>query len=95
MNPSDLLRLVLAIAIVPPILLTVRRYRGTAFRNGVLALVCALAISYVASTIEQLLGPEAPWNLVQHTAYAVAGVCAVYSALALRREVLDARGDSR
>jgi len=89
MNPSDVFRFVLALALLPPVL---RIGRGIRFPLGRKAFVLGVACIVVGFGM-QAVGPLAPWTgfkMLRHLVFAAGGFSLAWAAWAARREAVGA-----
>lgn len=81
---SELLRLVVALAVLPGLLFFIKALRVVPARAAWMCCIGSIYASYVFTIVEGFLLPDL-LNLLQHTMYGVAGVAAAVGAFATQR----------
>lgn len=86
---SEFARLVVALSVIPFLVFMTRNMRfAHKSRTAYVVLLAAMYSSYVLTIVEGFFLPDF-LNALQHLAYAVAGVAAVFIAWQLRQSVLE------
>jgi len=85
----EILRFVIALALLPIALSLSRQIRFTAGRPFYAVAVAAIYSAMALSVVEELIAIPLPLNTLQHGSYAVAGLFAAIAAYYTRRQALS------
>lgn len=91
-NLVEILRLVIALALLPLALMLARGVREVAGRNYYILAVAGVYIGMVLTILENFPGASEVLNTLQHLGYGIAGVFAAFGAYATYRAAVRANG---
>lgn len=88
--PFEIVRLAVALLVIPPVLFYTRRVRRMPGRNWWFVSIAAIYASYVFAVLDNFVAPGLMQTL-QPVCWAIAGVTGVVAVVQVRRYITEAR----